>query len=299
LLLSTGQFAATNYITIFNKEEVNIYDANNTIIAVTRGTILQGWWDAATRLWRIPLVAVVRNNNTDTVIVNWPPTEFLPERPPPTNAIHNIYELKTQPELLHYYHASAGFPTKPTWVKAIRNKQFASWPGLTVDAVKRHYPESEETPKGHGRKTPNGLRFTKQTTPTLDDSDNTGDNHTSASPCPTKKERTIFIRILDMEDEATQKIFTNQPGRFPKKSSRGNQYIMVLTKINRDAILIEPMKNRTAGKMIWANQTLIDQLRTAGIVPKLHILDNECSQDFKDTIHLNKMTFQLAPLHNH
>jgi hypothetical protein len=74
---------------------------------------------------------------------------------------------------------------------------------------------------------------------------------------------------------------------------------MVLTKIDSDAILIELMKNRTAGKIIRAYQTLINQPRTAGIVPKLHILDNECSQDFKDTIHLNKMTFQLVPPHNH
>ncbi len=94
-----------------------------------------------------------------------------------------------------------------------------------------------------------------------------------------------------MEDKATHKIFTDQPGCFPKKLSHGNQYIMVLTKIDSDAILIEPMKNRTRGKIIWAYQTLIDQLRTAGIVPKLHILDNECAQDFKDTIHLNKMMF--------
>jgi hypothetical protein len=36
LLLSTGKFAAANYITIFDKEEVNIYDAKDTIIAVTR-----------------------------------------------------------------------------------------------------------------------------------------------------------------------------------------------------------------------------------------------------------------------
>ncbi len=238
------------------------------------------------KLWRIPLMAVVKNNNTNTVIIVRPPTKFLPKRPPPTDAIYNVYEPKIQPELVHYYQAAAGFPTKPTWVKVIRNKQFASWPGLTVDAVKRHYPDSEETPKGHGRKTPSGLLSTKQTTPTLDH--NTGDSHTSASPCPTKKECPIFIRALDMEDEAT---FTDQPGRFPKKSSRGNQYIMVLTKINSDAILIEPMNNRTAGKMIWAYQTLIDQLRTIGIVPKLHVLDNECSQDFKDTIHLNEMTF--------
>ncbi len=203
-------------------------------------------------------MGVVRNNNTNTFIVNWPPTEFLPERPPPTDTIKNVYELKTQPDIVHYYHSAAGFPTKPTWVKAIRNKQFALWPGLTVDAVKSHYPASEETPKGHGRKTPSGLWSTKQTTPTLDDSDNAIDSHTSASPCPTKKESTIFIRVLDMEDEAAQKIFTDQPGRFPKKLSRGNQYIMVLTKINSNAIVIKPIKNRTAGKMIRAYQTLID-----------------------------------------
>jgi hypothetical protein len=125
LLLGKGKFVAANYTTIFDKEEVNIYDANNTIIAVTRGAILQGWWDAAMKLWCIPLVVVVRNNNINTVIVNRPPTEFLPERPPRTDAIHNVYELKTQPELVLYYHAAAGFPTKPTRVKAIRNKQFA------------------------------------------------------------------------------------------------------------------------------------------------------------------------------
>ena len=70
---------------------------------------------------------------------------------------------------------------------------------------------------------------------------------------------------------------------------------MVLIKINSDAILIEPMKIRTARVMIRAYQTLIDRLRTTCIVPKLHILDNKCSQDFKDTIHLNKMMFQLVP----
>jgi hypothetical protein len=39
---TTSSLAATNYITIFDKEEVNIYDANDTIIAVTRRAILQG-----------------------------------------------------------------------------------------------------------------------------------------------------------------------------------------------------------------------------------------------------------------
>ncbi len=91
------------------------------------------------------------------VIINRPPAEFLPARQPPTEAVHNIYELKTQPELARYYHAAAGFPTKLTWLKAIKKKKFALWPGLTADVVKRHYPDSNETPKEHGRKAPIGL----------------------------------------------------------------------------------------------------------------------------------------------
>ena len=102
-----------------------------------------------------------------------------------------------------------------------------------------------------------------------------------------------------MNEEAAQKIYTDQPGRFPKKSSRGNQYIMVLTEVDSDAILVEPMKNRTAGEMIRAYQVLIDRLNSAGIFPKLHILDNECSADLKAVIKENGMKFQLVPPHDH
>jgi hypothetical protein len=139
-LLSTSKFAAANYITIFDKEEVNIYDANNTIIAVTRGAILCGFQCPMTGMWHIPLVNLVWNNNTKMVIVYRPPPKFLPApaRPPPTKVIHNVYELKTQPKLVHYYHAAAGFPTKPRWLKAIKNMQFASWPGLMADVVNCH-----------------------------------------------------------------------------------------------------------------------------------------------------------------
>jgi hypothetical protein len=121
------------------------------------------WREPGTNnLWRIPLVPVVRNNNTDTIIVKRPSSEYFPNRPAPSEAIHNIYELKTQPELIRYLHAAAGFPTKPTWYKAVKNGQFVSWPGLTAAAVAKHFPESEETIKGHARKTRSGLRSTKR-----------------------------------------------------------------------------------------------------------------------------------------
>ncbi len=72
---------------------------------------------------------------------------------------------------------------------------------------------------------------------------------------------------------------------------------MVLTYINNNAILMEAMNNRTAGKMIRAYQVLINWLLQAGVSPKQHILDNKCSEEFKATIRKNNMTFQLVPPH--
>ena len=159
-LLSTGKYADANYITVFNKDTVNVHDSNDTIITVTKDAILRGWRDMVNKLWRIPLVKVVQNVTTDTIVINQPPTEFLPDHPPTKEAIHNVFELKTSPELVRYLHAAAGFPTKPQWITGIKNKQYASWPGLSVDAVRQHFSKSDETHKGHGRKTPSRLRST-------------------------------------------------------------------------------------------------------------------------------------------
>jgi hypothetical protein len=74
---------------------------------------------------------------------------------------------------------------------------------------------------------------------------------------------------------------------------------MVLTDVDSDAILVKPMKNRTAGEMIRAYQVVIDRLNSAGIFPKMHILDNECSMELKSIIKQNGMTFQLVPPHDH
>jgi hypothetical protein len=63
-------------------DTVNVYDTNDTIIVVTRDAILRRWWDTNNNM--------VQNQNTDTIIVNWPPTEFLPNRPPTKEAIHNV-----------------------------------------------------------------------------------------------------------------------------------------------------------------------------------------------------------------
>ncbi len=286
---------------MFHKDTVNIYDANNTIITVTKEAILRGWQDKDNKLWCIPLVDMVQNQNTDTIIVNRPPTKFLPNQPPPTEAIHNVFELKTTPELVRYHRASARFPTKLQWIAAIKNKQYALWPGLSVNVARWHFPELDKTHKGQGRKTPSGLRSTKPKEDQTIDSNNAFQfnkaDHIALRPI--KKEKTIFFKILDMKDEATQKIWTDQPGHFSKKFSKGSQYMVVLTESERNAILVEAMKNRTSREMIRAYQVLVNRLRSVGIAPKQHILDNECSNNFKEAIKTNNMTYQLVPPHDH
>jgi hypothetical protein len=74
---------------------------------------------------------------------------------------------------------------------------------------------------------------------------------------------------------------------------------MVLTKSDSSAILVEPMKNRSAGEIVQAYQALINCLNATGIFPLEKILNNKCSALFKQQIQLNKMTYQLVPLHNH
>ena len=67
-LLSMAAFADANYIAIFDKDKLNIYDANNTKVTVSHSTILRGWQCTYTNLWRVPLVPHITNNNTETVL---------------------------------------------------------------------------------------------------------------------------------------------------------------------------------------------------------------------------------------
>jgi len=74
---------------------------------------------------------------------------------------------------------------------------------------------------------------------------------------------------------------------------------MILVELDSDAIMVTPMKNRTSKEMIRAYQVLVDCLKASGVHPKPHMLDNEFSQDFKDSIRKNNMTYQLVTAHDH
>ena len=121
-------------------------------------------------MWQIPLKHTVKNEQTNTLIINSPSgleslnsVYSLPSsdsikthvaaccnnRPPPTKVINNVYELPNKEPAIRYLHGDAGFPTNATWIKAIRKGSFLSLPFVNVKNVSKYFLESEETQKCH------------------------------------------------------------------------------------------------------------------------------------------------------
>ena len=91
--------------------------------------------------------------------------------------------------------------------------------------------------------------------------------------------------------------YSDLSGRFPFKSSRGNKYLLVVNDSN--AILVEALKDRTASAITKAWEKIHLTFKNCGIAPKLYILDNEISGDFKEALKKNTVNFQLTPPHMH
>jgi hypothetical protein len=141
------------------------------------------------------------------------------------------------------------------------------------------------------------LRSTKRATAEVHTIESEDDSGAEKIAALMERHHSIYIKVHNTEEDAVDTIFTDQTGHFPKKSSKGNQYIRVLCDIDSNSILVAAMKNRTSGEMIRAYQELIDRLHSAGIKPKRHILGNECLEDFKKMIVKNKPIGPVALLH--
>ena len=70
---------------------------------------------------------------------------------------------------------------------------------------------------------------------------------------------------------------------------------MVFVEIDGNVIMAEAMKRRTEGEMIATYEKLIKRLKQCGITPKKQILNNECSEKYKEAIKNNNMTYELVP----
>jgi hypothetical protein len=66
-----------------------------------------------------------------------------------TQQCNNAYRTQSIPELIKFLHATVFSPTKTTWLKAIKQGFFQSWPGLTYSAANKYFPASIYMHKGH------------------------------------------------------------------------------------------------------------------------------------------------------
>jgi len=263
-LLSVSKMSDEGYTTIFHpgEEGVTIHKKGTINITTSEPPVLKGEKENMAKLWTISAT----DNSTKKEEVN------------------SVYSLPSIPQSIRYLHAAAGFPVKETWLDAIKAGNYVTWPGLTTTAVRKHFPDSDETQQGHMKKQRQGVRSTKEVV-----------EDTKSQQLTAKKMHDVYIKIHNV----TETMYTDQTGRFPATSTRGNQYIMVLVEVDGNYIDAEPMKNKTEGSIIKAYLALWARLTASGTVrPKTHLLDNEASAAFKAEIKKN-CTLQLVPPDNH
>jgi hypothetical protein len=141
-LLSVNKMSENGYTTIFRpgNEGVMIHEKGTLTITTSELPVLQGCKKKGEKLWAVSATA------TDNEC----------------KRIANVYDLPSVNQTIKYLHAAAGYPVKDTWVKVINAGNYTTWLGLTAIVVHKHFPESNETQKGHMKRQRQGLRSTRK-----------------------------------------------------------------------------------------------------------------------------------------
>ncbi|KAL7529451.1 hypothetical protein ACHAXR_002973 [Thalassiosira sp. AJA248-18] len=100
-------------------------------------------------------------------------------------------------------HAICGYPIKSTWLAAVKAGNYAEWPLLTARNIKKYYPETSETPKGHLNQTSKNVRLTKPKQKPFEVCD--------TNQLRGKKERDVCTKVYDVRET----ICSDQTGQFP------------------------------------------------------------------------------------
>jgi len=77
------------------------------------------------------------------------------------NKANAIFDLPNSRQTLQYFHTATGFPVKEIFLDAVRAGNYATWPGLTMTLITKHFPDSDEKQKGHMKGQRKGVRSTK------------------------------------------------------------------------------------------------------------------------------------------
>ena len=135
--------------------------------------------------------------------------------------------IASQEQLIQFYHAVLGSPAISTLTEAINKQYLKSFPGLTAKLVRKYYPNSYATSKGHLDQTRKNQRSSKtKSSPQLTTASDDNAVNFPKSCEPTKE---LYIAVVSNKDfEQTGKTYMDSAGRFPVKSRRGNEYCFLM-----------------------------------------------------------------------
>jgi hypothetical protein len=57
---------------------------------------------------------------------------------------NHAHDSSNQKYLVNYLHAACLSPVKSTWIQAIKNENFISWPGPMEQAVEKHPSQQQQ-----------------------------------------------------------------------------------------------------------------------------------------------------------
>ena len=233
-----------------------------------------------------------------------------------------IKKKQTHTELIKYLHATCFSPVRSTWNQAIDLHFFKTWPGLTKELLNKYLPPSIPTTQGHMHQERQHLQSTqapKNSNPRLDKikahlqrlrdkqkpgqsiedvlKDEIDADSFPSSPQPNEKTNDVIYAVIKKEELSTA--YTDLTGRFPLRSSRGNQYILVGYHYDGNCIIGTPVKDRKAPTLTKAWESLHKKFTLAGLAPNNYVMDNEISDEFISALTKHNVTYQLVPPHTH
>ncbi|KAL7525390.1 hypothetical protein ACHAXR_000989 [Thalassiosira sp. AJA248-18] len=214
-LLSVGKTSDAGTISIFTKDAVTVHKEEDVLITCKGEPILIGARDMHGR-YRIPLVQQKGQ---------WQPRKPSKKAKTHLQQANSVYDLPTTEQAIRWMHAVCGYPVKSTWLAAVEAGNYVGWPLLTARNIKKYYPETTETPKGHLNQTRKNVRSTKPKTKPFEVCNN--------DRLRGKKERDVYTKVYDVRET----IYSDQTGQFPTRSLSGNKYIMVMVDIDSSGIL--------------------------------------------------------------
>ena len=113
------------------------------------------------------------------------------------------------------------------------------------------------------------------------------------SKLPTTKRYLVTSSL--MHHTPNHKAFGDLTGQFPVKSSRGHRYIYLLYDHVSNAILVEPVQNRQAQKIVKAWKKLTDRLWQRGHPYSHFVLDNGLSTDLVNAFKKYNIKYKYVP----